>query len=160
AADVRSEHAIFAGQQRGRNFGLEFKDIERGASDFSGIERFNQRGFVHNRAARSVHEIGALLHAPESLSAEKMASGGKQWNMQADEIGFEQNAVEADEFGCHLRFDFRGDAHRIVIERAHAEAFGAAGHFAADAPEADDAESFAPYVGAAKLIEIPAGPGA
>ena len=59
-----------------------------------------------------------------------------------------------------FRFDLRAYSHRIVIKGAHAEAFGASGHFASDAAEAYDAESFAPDVGAAELIEIPAGPGA
>ncbi len=45
-----------------------------------------------------------------------------------------------------------------VVDDAHVEAPRAAGHGAADAPEAEDAERLAPDVGAAELIEIPAAP--
>ena len=45
-----------------------------------------------------------------------------------------------------------------VVDDAHVESAGAAGHGPADAPKAEDSERLSPDVCAAELIEIPAAP--
>ena len=123
------------------------------------FERFGERGFVHYWAARSIDEVRGGLHLREILRGDQVARFGKQRNVQV----MKSDSRKSDRSSRIRRATlFRSQPARdgVVIEGAHVETFGAAGHFASDAAEADDAESLSPDVGAAELIEIPAGPGA
>ena len=135
-------------------------DVERGAGDFFIFERVGEGGFVHYRAARSVDEERGALHFFQIFGGDEVARVRQQRNVQADEVRFAEQCVAVHEFGVQLFFDFGWRADGVVIEDAHLKAERAACDSAADAPEAENAERFAPDVAADELIEVPAGPGA
>ena len=57
--------------------------------------------------------------------------------MQGDKIGLREHRVAFHEFGVQFLLDFSRQAHRIMVDNAHAKAARAAGHGAADAPKAE-----------------------
>src|SRR5277367_6262725 len=128
ASDVRRQNHIFQSNELRRNFRLEFVNIERSTGDFAGLERFDERSFVHHRAARSIYEVSGRFHLRQSLGVKEMVRTGSERHMQGNKIGLNQNSLEAHKFGGQLGFDFRADSSGIVIESAHAKAFGAARH--------------------------------
>ena len=144
--DVRTAQAV--ADQR-----LALVDVEGRSGNGAGFERGDEGGFIHHRTARGIDEKRRALHTRELGSADQVARVGGQRHVQRDEIGFQRVALHELYAQCAL--DFGRSAAGVEVNHAHAESSRAPRHGAADAAEADDPERFAPYVGAAELVEVP-----
>ncbi len=126
-------------QLRQRMIGLQrlgVEHIESGVADVAAGERGDQRGFVHQRAARGIDQDDARLHAGDAFGGQKAARFVVEREVHRYHIGARQQGVEIGERHA-------GAARAIPADHFHAHAFADACDFAADAAEPDHAQGLA-----------------
>src|SRR5271165_6561534 len=137
---------------------LIFINVESRTGNFLVFQSGDERGFIHDRAARCIDEKSGGLHAEELRRIEQSAGLREKRDVKADEIGFREERVHIAKFGVDGFFGVFGGAQCVRIDDLHLKPRGAASDSAADATKSDDAQRLAPNVGATELIEIPAFP--
>ena len=111
------------------------------------MNRGRQIRFVDQFAARSVYDAHAFFHFGDVFRVDHVARLRDDGGVEGDEIGLGEELLEGDE----VDGEFAGGGFAdegIECEDAHIKGFGAEGNFAADATEADEAESLAADFGA------------
>src|SRR5258706_6319697 len=86
-AEMRGEDYIFEASQsviRGQRFLVV--DIERGACDFTGFKRGDERALLHDGAARSIDEVGGRFHRGQFIRPDKSARTLAQYGVNRQEI--------------------------------------------------------------------------
>jgi hypothetical protein len=66
---------------------LGVEHVEPGMADLPALQRSDQRGFVHQRAARGIDEDDARLHARNALGIEEAAGLVAERQVQRHHIG-------------------------------------------------------------------------
>ena len=137
--EVRRDDDLVEPEQR-PVVGLAREDVERGAGELPGRDRLRERLLVDERAARGVHEPGAVAHVRDRLAVDQAARLVGERRVERDDVGRGEQllhrlrlldaevaeAVDADE--------------GVVSDDRHPEPERAARNLLADAPEADHAE--------------------
>ena len=134
---------------------LRAEDVERGGGDLPGAERVEQRGLVDQLAAGRVHDPHAVLHLRDRLGVDHAARLVVQRQVQRQEVGAREHAVERVVLDAELA-EALGRDERVVGEHAHLEADRAPGDLLADPPEAEHAERLLRELDAAPLRALPA----
>ncbi|MNY11875.1 hypothetical protein D3C86_1449260 [compost metagenome] len=145
AADVRGQdHVGHADQRAGQRFvgalGLGGEHVQRGAGQVAGLQRRVQRGDIHHRAARGVDQDGAAAHARDGFRVHDVFGGLAAGHVQRHDVGLFQQVVQ--------RAGGAGVAQRqlgfhVVIDDAHAQAFGQRADLRADIAVTHDAQRLA-----------------
>src|SRR5690606_3306881 len=156
AADMRREDHVVARLQ-GRfegipgRLGLNREDVDRGAAQPPGIERFAERLDVDDPAPGEVDQHRTVLHQREPPGADQLFGVGALRHMEGDDVGFGEQFVErAGRPGVAQRQT--GD--HIVEDDAHADGLGEQAGLRADLAVADDAERLAAnFVGAGRVLQ-------
>src|SRR5258706_15389778 len=137
------EDYIFEASQsviRGQRFLVV--DIERGACDFTGFKRGDERALLHDGAARSIDQVGRRFHRGEFVRPDKSARAFAQDRVDRQEIGATEEFLLLDALY----------AQRIrVLDRqvfapgdyVHHERFSENGHLAAEFAEAENSKHLA-----------------
>ncbi|MCY1210298.1 hypothetical protein D9M72_219820 [compost metagenome] len=145
AADVRGEDDVGhadqrAGQRFVRTLGFGGEHVQRGAGQVAGFQGGVQRVDVHHRAARGVDQNGAAAHAPDGCGVHDLFGGLAARHVQGHDVGLLQQIVQ--------RPGGAGVAQRqlgldVVVDHAHAQAFGQRADLRADIAVAHDAQRLA-----------------
>ena len=113
------------------------KDVQHGAGDAPAAQRFDERVFLHDRAAADVDEPGGALHQSQPLPIEKMLRFGGKGAADHDKIAGRQQIVQARRLGLRRQ----AVQPPLGAEHAHAEALPADSRQPpADFAYADDAQ--------------------
>ncbi len=149
----RGNHVGIAHQARigGR---LGFKYVEPGAGDVSAFDRRQQRLFVHQFAARAIHDANAFLRQRERFGIDQVRGFRRQRAMQADEVARLQNVFERQQSNILLGGEHFGN---IGIERddGHFQRLREARHFRSDRAEADQAQRLVAQFAAGEFLFLP-----
>ena len=74
---------------------LVLEHVERGAAQVPGADAVDQRGGVHELAARGVDHDGALRHACDRVGVDDVVVGVVGVHVQRDDVGRGQDLIEA-----------------------------------------------------------------
>ena len=141
-AEMRREHGM---AQRAQGVvlgqGLLVEHVER-RDDPARFDRGHERGLVDKRAAGSVDQDCALLHAANVFGADDAAASRRKDHMDRDGVGRGHELRFADEAGAALPGLVLGQI-RAPGDDVHVERQPVAGHPGPKPAEADDAERLA-----------------
>ncbi|KAG0769769.1 hypothetical protein G6F22_017315 [Rhizopus arrhizus] len=145
AADVRGQDDVGqadqrAGQRFVRALGLGGEHVQRGAGQVTGLQGGVQGVDVHHRAARGVDQDRAAPHAADRFRVHDVFGGLAARHMQRHHVRLLQQVVECPggagvaqrQLGFH-----------VVIDDAHAQAFGQGADLRTDIAVAHDAQRLA-----------------
>ena len=127
----------------GRVFGrLHGEHVERRAGNLAGLERGDERGLIHQFAARAIDDAHALLHGGQGFGVDDALGLRGEADVQGEIIGGSEELVHGDEADAVFAGHGGGDK-GIAADDFEAETAGAARYFKPDAAEAEDAECLA-----------------
>ena len=138
----------------GRRLGLIHIDGRPG--DLFLLQRFGQGHFIDDLAASIIYnqQIRASL-VEEPFAIEQMARAFAAGDVEGDDIELRKELIEiADHAHFAIQSGLRGEV-GIESQDGHFHGDGARGDGAADAAEADDAQSFAGQLSALIFITLP-----
>jgi hypothetical protein len=153
-AEVRRTEHLRVLHEREVLRGLHGENVERGPAELPGVQRIDERGLVHERAARAVHEEGALLHLLELHRPEKVFRLGAARRVERDDVRLREKLVQRDRLDAQLRRTLRGHE-RIEGEERQVPRPQARRHPRADLPQTDEADGLALQLGPHELRPLP-----
>ena len=112
------DHPVRLSQRAERRF--LFIDIQTGSKELAGIERFQQRRFVHQSGPGRIDQNGPSLDQRKAVPVDHMSGLGPQGRMQRYEIGFTKTGFQR---GGPLEIAQILDAGRMY-QNAHVERSG------------------------------------
>jgi hypothetical protein len=142
-----SNHVVEAAQLVAGGQRLLIEDVERGAADLPRLQRREQCRTVDDRPARGVYDPGVGLHQPQHRAVHQALCTVAEPHVDGDEVGLAEQRLLIDRFDARLG---RTLGREVLApgDHPHAEGLAVAGDQAAQAPEADDAQSGAAQVAA------------
>ncbi len=136
-----------------RRLGLE--DIDRRAGDLAAVERFGERSFVNQTAARAVDDPDRRLHHGDLAGADQVACLGRHRCVQGQEVTAAPEVIEPrDTFDAELEC-LVGGQKRVKADDRHAETLRPLGHREPDSSQADHAERLALELRAREFGPLP-----
>ena len=151
---MRGQHHLRQGAQAFGHAGLVVEHVQPGAGDHGALQRVDQRGLVHHRATRHVHQDAAGRAAAaqrgQHLGVDQVAGAGAAGGDDHQEITF---------------FGQRGGAGQVAVRQVglgaaggvgdgHAEGLGPVGDGLADAAHADDAHACAAHLARQRHVAL------
>ena len=134
---------------------LSFKDVEPRAGHLPAFQRRQQVRFVHQFAARAVHDAHARLGKRQRFGVDQVAGLRRRRAVQADEIAGLQHFFERDQLDVlFLRQPARKRRDRKAMNR-HLESLRQARHFRADLAQANQAQRLPAQFDAVELLLLP-----
>ena len=130
--------------------GGSLKNVQRRACDAPLRKNLDQCGFVDDRPARHVDEIGGRFHQAQAVGIQKAPRRLVQEAGDDDEIGNLEEIVEFGELGARLRCGALVDV-RIGGENRHSVGLHPTDQLSSDAPKSDNAKR-APWQSDARMI--------
>lgn len=119
---MRLDGHLIARHEVGVDVGFVAKDVQPRCRELAAFQRVNQRGFVHDRAARGVDQVCAGLHDCEFGVRDQVRRFGVQWAGDGDDVGRGQERVQRRAvFDVVLLLEFRGEAASVVVFELHVE---------------------------------------
>ena len=137
--EVRCDDDLVEPEQR-PVVGLAREDVERRAGELAGRDRLRERLLVDERAARSVHEPGAVPHVRDRLAVDQAVRLVGERRMERDDVGRGEQLLDRLRLLDAEVAEAVGPDERVVRDDRHPEPERAACDLLADPPEADDAE--------------------
>ena len=130
------------------------EDVQACAVDAILFQGVQQGGAVHQFAAGGIDEDGGGPHQGQARGIDHPPGAVVEDGVQADEVGFAEDAFQTGAFDPVLSGPGLVPAH-VVAQHLHAEArAAAAGHAPADGAQADDAHGLAVEVDAGDLAPV------
>ncbi len=133
---------------------LGFEYIKPRASHVPALERRKQCRFVHELAARAIHDPNATFRQRESLGIDQVFGFGCQRAVQADEIAGAQHLFERQQTNILLRGQ-HGRNIGIVSDDCHLMRLRQARNFRPDRPEPNQAQRFVAQFSPGEFFLIP-----
>ena len=129
-------------------------NIERRTAKLTGLQGFDDGGFVQQFAPCAIHQAHAFLHLAQRLRIDHACRLRSQADMQRDVVRLGVELIQRNHGDIQLLRQTRRDV-RIVRDHLHTEGKGATRDFDADAPQSDDAQRLAAQLGALQRFLFP-----
>ena len=151
---MRRDHEVRR-EKQGPGVRLLREDVDRSAGEPARLECLEQRRLVDELAARGVDQPRPLLHLADRLRADHATRLVVQRQVERDEVGAGEHALERVRLDAGLPEAIGGDE-RVVGDHVHLQPERAPRDLLADAAETEDAERLLGELDPAPLRALPA----
>jgi hypothetical protein len=134
---------------------LRVENVESGAGQRPGLQRFQQGGAIDEAPPRDIDQNCALLHRSDLRAPEERPSLLRRRRVQRDDVGAAEELRQADERHAHLPRAIGGKK-GIVTEEPRLEGARPGRHARAHLAETHDADRLAAKLGAQEFRLLPA----